>query len=87
MLCAKHLNGLRLIYTIYGIKMNKLADRIEELSKENLLLRALLEYWYLSAARGSGRTNIEEFTKILYGNINKDTYKRLIKEIDFFYVR
>lgn len=71
----------------YGGKMNKLADRIEELGKENLLLRALLEYWYLSAARGSGRTNIEEFTKILYGNIDKDTYKRLIKEIDFFYVR
>ena len=70
---------------IYGGKMNKLADRIEELSQENLLLRALLEYWYISATHGYGRT--EEFTKLLYGTINKDTYKRLTKEIDFFYVR
>ena len=72
---------------IYGGKMNKLADRIEELSQENLLLRALLEYWYISATHGYGRANIEEFTKLLYGNIDKDTYKRLTKEIDFFYVR
>jgi len=72
---------------IYGGKMNKLADRIEELSQENLLLCALLEYWYLSAAHGRPGTNIERFTKLLYGKINKDTYKRLIKEIDFFYVR
>ena len=74
--------------------MNKLADRIEELSQENealaqenLLLCALLEYWYLSAAHGCPGTNIEEFTKLLYGKINKDTYKRLLKEIDYFYVR
>lgn len=70
---------------IYGGKMNKLVDRIEELSQENLLLRALLEYWYISATHGHGRA--EEFTKLLYGNIDKDTYKRLTKEIDFFYVR